>query len=58
MAWMLFEQVEQHCARLIAITLQAVHARQVQVRLIEAGRDADTFFELSHCIIPAARSQV
>jgi hypothetical protein len=40
---MLFEQIEQHGARFVAIALQAVNARQIQVRLIEAGRDADAF---------------
>ena len=34
-AGMLFEQIEQHGARFIAIAFQAVNARQIQVRLIE-----------------------
>ena len=55
---MLFEQIEQHGAGLIAIAFQAVNARQIQVRLIEAGRDADAFFELRHGIVPPAGSQI
>ena len=55
---MLFQQIEQNGARLVAIAFQAVDARQVQIRLIEAGRHADAFLELRHRIVPAAGSQI
>ena len=57
-AGMLFEQIEQHGARFIAIALQAVNARQIQVRLIEGRGHPDAFLKLSYSVIPAARSQI
>ena len=55
---MLLEQIEQDAASLVPRAFQRVDARQVQIRLIEGGRNADALLEARDRFIATLRDQV
>src|ERR1700720_3654840 len=58
MTWMLLKQIKQDGLRLVWRTLQSVDPSQIQVRLIESGRNPDAILEAGHCVIPPSSTQV
>jgi hypothetical protein len=58
MIWMLLEEFQQDGPSFVRRTLYAVDPGQVQIRLIECGRNPDALFETRDCFISPLGAQI
>jgi hypothetical protein len=55
---MLLEQCAQDIPSLVRATLNAIDSREVEIGLVESGRDPDALLELLNGLVAAVRAEI